>query len=99
MPLFRFKADLTLSAQNPEQLLSLLAGHLADCSRHLGNERSLSDVCKHFTVEEAPADSKADELVDHALEEHGTIELTCAPVMLRGPLASPAMFGPVFKFL
>lgn len=79
MPLFRFKADLTLSAQNPEQLLSLLAGHLADCSRHLGNERSLSDVCKHFTVEEAPADSKADELVDHALEEHGTIELTLDP--------------------
>ena len=76
---FRFKADIVVLGGSAEDVLNALAGHLGDCARHLGNERAIGDVCRHFTLEEAPADSQVTDLVDHALEESVPIELNLDP--------------------
>lgn len=98
MKRFRFSADFTFNAATPEVLLSMISGHLASCARHLGSEREIDHVCRHFKIEELNVDwdaeaaaRKADptfddgttDLHDHVLEEHGVIDLDLDP-------ASPA---------
>jgi len=74
---FRFKADLVLAAANAEDLLSMIAGHLGDTARHLGNGIAISDACKHFSIEETKAD--AVELDDHILAANGPAALDLDP--------------------
>jgi hypothetical protein len=71
MKRFRFKTDLLVNASSTEDLLNAIAGHLGDCARHLGNERPLDQVCKHFDVEEVKVDWAAEDAARIAAAEKG----------------------------
>lgn len=71
MKRFRFSADFTFNAATPEVLLSMISGHLASCARHLGNERTLDQVCQHFKVEEVKVDWDKEARDRKAAEEKG----------------------------
>jgi len=71
MKRFRFVADFTFNADSAETLLNTIAGHLSDCGRHLGNDRTLDQVCQHFKIEEVKVDWDKEARDRKAAEEKG----------------------------
>jgi hypothetical protein len=71
MKRFRFTADFTVDADSVETLLNRISSHLGDAARHVGNERPVSDACKHFGVEEVSVDWKAEAAARAAAAEKG----------------------------